>query len=134
MIQRIQSIYLLLAGLAMSVGMYLFPLLIINNEPVALKDNEVFLIMAGLSAGISLANIFLYKTRQRQVVLNRLNIILAFVLVGLILKDWLGAGEGAQVQGGVGMAMPLVSVILLVLANRGIMKDETLVRAADRLR
>jgi len=33
-----------------------------------------------------------------------------------------------------GIYLPIVSVVFLVLANRFIMKDEKLIRSADRLR
>lgn len=134
MIQRIQSVYLLLAALTMSAGIYSLPLMEIGGEPYALKESPTYLIMAGLSAGISLATIFGYKNRRTQVVMNRLNIILTFVLIGLIMAGFLGEPEHVEANIGMGMIMPLMNVVFLVLANRGIQKDELLVRSADRLR
>ncbi len=134
MIQRIQSLYLLLSGLAMSVGMYFSALYVIGGQPVRLADNGVFLALAGLSAGVALANIFSFKNRRLQLVLNRLVIIVSFVLFGLILTEYIGQPGDQGVSLGLGLVLPLVNVILLVLANRGIQKDELLVRSADRLR
>lgn len=134
MIQRIQSLFLLLSGITMSAGMYLAPLYAVNGESVFLAESGLYLGMAGLTAGITLANIFLYKNRKLQVVLNRLSIILSFILFGLILTDYIGQPGDAGVSIGLGLVLPLVNVILLVLANRGIQKDELLIRSADRLR
>lgn len=134
MIQRIQSVYLLLSGVVMSAGMFLFTLYSVDGAGVPLTDSAFYLALAGGASGISLANIFAYKNRRSQVVLNRINIILTFVLMGLILVDYLGQPEGAIVEIGLGMMLPFVNVILLVLANRGIMKDEMLVKASQRFR
>lgn len=35
---------------------------------------------------------------------------------------------------GIGLAFPLLAILFLLLAARGIRKDEALVRAADRIR
>lgn len=134
MIQRIQSVYLLLSALAMSAGMFLFPLMIVDGEVMMLTEKSYMVILAGVCAGISLASIFSYKNRRAQVAINRLNTILSFVIFGLLITFYISAEEGVEVKGSVGMVMPLINVILLVLANRGIQKDELLVRSADRLR
>ncbi|TNE30441.1 MAG: DUF4293 family protein [Bacteroidetes bacterium] len=134
MIQRIQSVYLLLSAIVMSAGIFLSPLFMVNGEAIVLSSSGFYVALAGGAAGISLANIFAYRNRRSQVVLNRLNIIASFVLSGFIVVDFINQPEGAIVEVGLGMMMPLINVILLVLANRGIMKDEMLVKAADRLR
>ncbi|KAB2814800.1 DUF4293 domain-containing protein [Phaeocystidibacter luteus] len=134
MLQRIQSVYMLLSALAMSAGMYFLPVYLVNETSVYLKEDGLLLMMSGLCAGISIANVFNFKNRRLQVVLNRIAIILSFVLFGLLMWDWIGQPEDVVVTGKLGMAMPLINVILIVLANRGIQKDELLVRSADRLR
>lgn len=134
MIQRIQTVYLLISALVMSLGTYTTELFSVNGELIMLSHSIYFVLLSGGVAGISLATLFYYKNRKAQVVLNRISTILTFVLIGLILVEFLGQPSEANVKIGLGMLLPLMNVILLVLANRAIMKDEMLVRAADRLR
>lgn len=134
MIQRIQSVYLLLSALILALGSILTPKFIVDGTPIAASDNYIHIGLIGLVAGINLATIFLYKNRQQQVVLNRLSIIILFVVFGLYVWDFVDYNQESAVQFGLGAIVPFIGVILLVLANRGIMKDETLVRAADRFR
>ena len=95
----------------------------------------IFSIFFGLAATMALASILLYKKRQNQFVLNRLNIILNFILIGLFVYRTLNlSGETAVSEKGIAMFVPLVSIVLLVLANRAIKKDEDLVKSVDRLR
>lgn len=44
------------------------------------------------------------------------------------------SGETTVSEKGVGMFLPIVSIVLLVLANKAIKKDEDLVKSVDRLR
>lgn len=118
----------------MSAGMYFLPVYLVDEAPVFLKEDGLLLMMSGLCAGISIANVFNFKNRKLQVVLNRIAIILSFVLFGFLMWEWIGQPEDVVVTGKLGMAMPLINVILVVLANRAIQKDELLVRSADRLR
>ncbi len=134
MIQRIQTLFMFLAVIAMTAGFYLFPIITDADSPVWAKDDVLYMILGGAIAGIAAANNFNYRKRQLQIVLNRLNIILAFVLTGLFAWKYLSFPEGSEPGFGLGGVMPLISVVLLVLANRAILKDEMLVRAADRLR
>lgn len=134
MIQRIQSLYLLLAGLTMTVGIFFIPLFERSEGPLFITEFGLYMMMSGVAAGLALSNIFNYKKRQTQVVLNRLNIILSFVLFGLLLWKNYELNNSALAGLLYGSFMPLVNVIFLVLANRGILKDEMLVRASERFR
>jgi len=46
------------------------------------------------------------------------------------------SGEASEIvsEKGIGMFLPIVSIVLLVLANKAIKKDEDLVKSVDRLR
>jgi ABC-type polysaccharide transport system permease subunit len=44
------------------------------------------------------------------------------------------SGDEALSEKGIGMLIPIFSIVFLVLANRAIRKDELLVKSADRLR
>ena len=92
-------------------------------------------ILFGLSTTLSLLSILSFAKRQHQFVLNRLNIILNLILLGLFVYRTLTvSGETTVSEKGIGMFLPIVAIFLLVLANRAIKKDEDLVKSVDRLR
>jgi hypothetical protein len=135
MIQRIQSVYLLLvAGVAAGLP-FLFSLYQEAGAPVYATDRPM--VLAGFigSATIALIAIFQFKNRQLQVVLNRLNIIVNLILLGVfVYRSLTMSGEEVSSEKGIGMLIPIVSIVLLFLATRAIRKDEQLVKSADRLR
>jgi hypothetical protein len=97
----------------------------------------LYTVLFGLSTALSIITLLGYKNRQRQFVLNRLNIILNFILIGLFVYRSLNlSGEVTEVisEKGIGMFLPIVSILFLILANRAIKKDEDLVKSVDRLR
>ena len=99
-------------------------------------DNIAFVVLFVFSATLSIVTIFSYKRRQNQFVLNRLNIILNLILLGLFVYRSLNtSGEVAEIsEKGVGMFLPIGAIVFLVLANKAIKKDEDLVKSVDRLR
>jgi hypothetical protein len=77
----------------------------------------------------------MFKNRQSQFVMGRLNIILNFFLLGFLVYRSLNvSGETLVSEKGIGMFLPIISIVLLVLANKAIKKDEDLVKSVDRLR
>lgn len=106
-----------------------------TNEIVFAKDDMLYFGLFLGSAVLSLISIFMFKNRQLQFVLGRLNIILNFILLGFFVYQSLNlSGETAVSEKGIGMLLPLVSIVLLALANKAIKKDEDLVKSVDRLR
>jgi hypothetical protein len=99
-------------------------------------QNQVYIVVLGLSTTLSLLSIVSYKKRQNQFVIDRLNIILNLILLGLFVYRSLNlSGETIAVsEKGIGMFLPIVAIVLLVLANKAIKKDEDLVKSVDRLR
>ncbi len=134
MIQRIQSIYLLLAGVLNGMLIFLMPLYALDGAPRMILNDPTFTIMTVLSTLISLFSIFRYRNRQQQVVSGRINIILNFTLFGLILFLFYTLQKESEITLHAASFVPIISVVLISLANRSIMKDEALVRSADRLR
>ncbi|WP_159017864.1 DUF4293 domain-containing protein [Algibacter sp. L3A6] len=136
MLQRIQTVYLLVAA-GISAGLiFVFNLWTTNTDELvfAIDDILYFGLFLG-SAVLSLISIFMFKNRQLQFVLGRLNIILNFILLGFFVYQSLNlSGETAVSEKGIGMLLPLVSIVLLALANKAIKKDEDLVKSVDRLR
>jgi hypothetical protein len=99
-------------------------------------ESSTYTGLIGLSVSLSLLAILFYQKRQRQFVINRLNIILNLILLGLFVYRSLNvSGEAAAVsEKGIGMFLPIVSIVFLALANKAIKKDEDLVKSVDRLR
>ncbi|HEX8015683.1 MAG TPA: DUF4293 domain-containing protein [Flavobacterium sp.] len=136
MIQRIQTIYLLLTFLVTGVLLFFVPLWTINGKPFYFMQDQVYTVLLGLSTMLTIISIISYKKRQNQFVMGRLNIILNLILLGLFVYRSLNlSGEVATVsEKGIGMFLPIVAIVLLVLANKAIKKDEDLVKSVDRLR
>ncbi|WP_425659604.1 DUF4293 domain-containing protein [Tenacibaculum ascidiaceicola] len=144
MIQRIQSIYLLVAGI-ISGGLtflfslwsnsqtnYIYILDLFSGNSILEKSIPVLFFISAL---VSIVTIFLFKNRQLQFVLNRLNILINLFLLGvLIYLSQTLSGEASVSEKGIGMFFPIIVILLLVLANRAIKKDEDLVKSVDRLR
>lgn len=137
MIQRIQTVYLMLAFVVVGILPYIFPLWKMSNgKYFYFMADMVYTPIFGLITSLSLLSILFYKKRQNQFVMNRLNVILNLILLGLFLYRSLNlSGETVVVsEKGIGMFLPIVAIVLLVLANKAIKKDEDLVKSVDRLR
>lgn len=92
-------------------------------------------LLAGLGVALLLANITYYKHRKRQFMVNRVVVIVAFVLEGWLIYGSMGLVEGANtVSGFLPLAAPLLAVIFTAMANRAIQADEKKVQSADRFR
>lgn len=148
MIQRIQTVYLLLAAVA---SFLLFVLPIASTDAViagsdlfadakyTIQDNIVLTILFVLTGIAALAAIFLFKNRPLQRNLGR--VALALTIIGVIfaivffMQDGIvNTSEAISPADGIGAFLPVLSIIFIVLAIRGINKDEKTVRSMDRLR
>ena len=137
MLQRVQTIYLIIAFISAAVLPYVIPLWTLNTgKEFYFMHNLVYVTLFGLSTSLSIISIISYKKRQLQFVLGRLNIILNLILLGLFVYRSLNiSGEIPAVsEKGIGMFLPILSIVMLVLANKAIKKDEDLVKSVDRLR
>jgi len=146
MIQRIQSIFLFLAGGA-SFGVLGVPFATTDKTESAsalfadsifnTQDNIALMVFFGIAGLLAIIDIFLYNNRPLQIRLG----MFAFIanIIGLILGIFLFFNDMQNVvtdniDDGLGAYLPIVAGILLLLAIRFIRKDEKLVRSADRLR
>jgi len=159
MIQRIQTIWLLLACIAV-LALFLFPYAVFSDSQglaQALKVTGVvshvnganqtstsFLFILQIIATVVLAMIplvviFNYKNRKKQIRLLLINILLAIIFgIWLYLTSQssiLANGNAVMAQNmGIGALLIPVYIIFLLLAIKGIRSDNKLVRSADRLR
>jgi len=136
MIQRIQSVYLLIVVLLAAIAPFFLPIWS-TEEGDSVFAIDQFMVMTFFlaSALLALLTIFMYKKRKLQFVLGRLNIILNFILLGFFVYWSLSVpGEMQISEKGIGMLIPVLSIVFLALANKAVKKDEALVKSADRLR
>jgi len=133
---RIQTYYLIGCLIVSAVLPFVFPLWEDGKgKSYYFMMDIVYVTLFGLSNTLTLLSIISHKKRQQQFVMGRLNIILNLILLGLFVYRTLSpSGETAISEKGVGMFLPIFSIVLLVLANKAIKKDEDLVKSVDRLR
>ena len=150
MIQRIQTLYLLLVVVLGTLLCLFSPMQFLlpeGTEYVSLNvlDKWPMAVMTIASPVLALVTIFLFKRRLLQARFNVMNVILClgfYALLALytayVVKGYETLGEisfaGADWYLSIWAAIPLVNIVLLMMATRRILKDEALVRAADRLR
>ncbi|PRX53913.1 DUF4293 domain-containing protein [Flagellimonas meridianipacifica] len=136
MIQRIQTFFLTVVAILAGILPFFLSLWTdINGTEVFALESIVAMLGFMVSAILALTAIFMYKKRQNQFVLNRLNMILNLFLLGFFVYRSLSlSGEAEVSEKGIGMLIPVFSIVFLVLANRAIKKDEDLVKSVDRLR
>lgn len=155
MIQRVQSIYLFLASLAM-FALYLVTIannVYINNIPTNVKVTGLFQDVNGAQqhtltftaltavtavvALLPLAIIFFFRNRKQQI-----NFCYGAILVIIGHSFWLAqtvkkATDGVLLNSnnfGIGLFLPPIAILLMMLAVKAIKRDEALVKSADRLR
>jgi hypothetical protein len=153
MLQRIQTVYLFIASLAI-YALFLFPVASVFNHIGAQKimvtgayqslgnqvvqtQNFLPLSIATVILGLlPLVLIFLYKNRNRQQVL-----IYGCIVIVLAHSYWLTQTVQNTSETvlkisdyGIGAGLPSVVILFLVLAAKAVGRDEKLVKSADRLR
>ncbi|MFD0796821.1 DUF4293 domain-containing protein [Maribacter chungangensis] len=136
MIQRVQTLYLVLVALVSGILPFFVNLWSDANGMEVYAQNEIIVSIVFYVVGaLALWAVFLFKNRKNQFVANRLNMILNLFLLGFFVYRSLNlSGETLVSEKGIGMLIPVFSIVFLVLANRAIKKDEDLVKSVDRLR
>ena len=161
MIQRIQTIYLS-AVIVLCCMMFIMPMAKfqitkpgetaeyvfnllhtvdnVTKQPVNFGNTWLITITAICMLLVSALTIFLYKQRTVQLIIARLNLYVSFIFIGMLyffiereLHISYGDGNANLVRLPAGY-FPIVIIVLLILAVRGIKKDEELIKSADRLR
>ncbi len=129
MIQRIQSVYLLLVTALLTTNIFL-PGAGLNYTP---WGQLAILILGAL---VSFATIFLFKNRKLQIRMCIFNMLImtGYYIVFLLFVLMAKSNIQAPFQFSFGLCLPLIAMILNYLAIRAIRKDEDKVRAADRIR
>jgi hypothetical protein len=147
MIQRIQTLYLLLAAILTSLllalpfaeiakdgAIYLFSSGGISLDGAVKQGTIAVLILILLIIGLHLFAIFSFKNRILQKKIVLVGMISLLGIFGLIFYYSYFSFSGAKISFQTAFIFPLISIILDYLAIRGINKDEALIRSIDRIR
>lgn len=109
----------------------------VNGQSTHTETFMLLAIATALVALLPLALIFLYKNRKLQ---SNLCYLLMLLIIGY--SYWVSQTVKAVIDGallnmsnyGIGILLVSLSLLLIVIAQKSIQKDEKLVRSADRLR
>lgn len=162
MIQRRQTIYMLLSAIVSALLFFMplasveadgntmdFTVFGIQNpiETMSFTDANTWplVLLAVMMTIMPIITIFKYKKRELQVRLCRIDLLLTLVFIGLVfvyfesdIQTIINAVEGDTYKMDaayfIGVAFPLINLILQILAIRGIKKDIELLKSIDRLR
>lgn len=141
MIQRIQSVWLLLAAICAfatySLPVYTGTLQDNNIRSFLVSDNFLLFPLVFGTGLLALIILFLYKNRKLQFRLCMAGILLA--ILSIIVEytkaeDFKQANTFRSGSYQIGALLPFLIVILFILAARNIYKDEKLVKSLNRLR
>ena len=141
MIQRIQSIWLLIVAVAAfatyTLKLYIGTLPNGTTKEFLLADNFLLVIFIIALGVLAIIGIFLYKKRKLQFRLSVIGVILSIAFLFLeYMKVEDFKKENGIVSGSyqIGALLPIVMIFFFILAARGIYRDEKLVKSLDRLR
>ncbi|QQR98900.1 MAG: DUF4293 domain-containing protein [Sphingobacteriales bacterium] len=137
MIQRIQSVYLLLVVVAI-VAFIFVPFGSVKMEDVqqvlTIKKVVPLTIASAVVGIVALVSIFLFNNRQLQMRIVLLNSFLSIVLIGLFIYGLLAHVGLDKYSFGAGAIFPVFIFIFNLLAYSAIKSDDKLVKSMDRLR
>lgn len=155
MIQRLQSIFLLMISILMGLTVFLpiwgkvagtdriemnaIKMIQTSAGETVMEQTTVYLaIIAALTAILALWNIFNFKNRRFQMKIALFSMLLISVFIAIeVVMTFYADGLFAPEVGGIfayGFFFPVAAILFNWLAIRGIKKDEDMVRSADRLR
>jgi len=141
MIQRIQSVWLLLAGAAALLTLkfsFYSGNFIKEGQPKAFTSltasSNILLTITTVATGLlALVTIFLYKDRKLQLRLCFLTLLLSIINIVLYftqIRKFVPNEGNYDLTAIISIVIP----VLVILAVRGIFRDQKLVKSLDRLR
>jgi 4-hydroxybenzoate polyprenyltransferase len=143
MIQRIQTIWLILAASA-GAAMYKLPLWKGKLADGTFRyfsgsENLLLFITIIVTTLIALFTIFMFKDRRSQKSLCILGILLSFAILAMefFMVDGLKKAAAFPFQSNywqIGAVIPIVMIVFFSMARSGIRKDEKMLRDLEKLR
>lgn len=145
MIQRIQTIYLLLSAFVFG-SLFIIPFAISDQPAVPflsdgdydVNDHAALLALTVLGIILSFVAIFLFRKRKLQLRFGYLIIVVAILIPAVAFILFTQASPAlpdlVDMRDQFGLFLPALAILFSALANRAITKDEKLVKSMDRLR
>lgn len=157
MIQRIQSLYLFAAAIMISMLLF-FPVADFwgdisyqfsamgfhdlspeSESPFNAMFSLPLLVFTICLTLLPFLTILLYKNRKKQLLLIRLTLGLMIALLILVFFYYIPTIENeinltADYISAFGMFFPLMALVFIILAQKGVIKDEKMIKSMDRLR
>ncbi len=147
-IQRIQTVYLIIAiilmvvfafspALSFELGGREFVYGALETGKVGVTHfDPLMLMLIVLISLLALIDIFLYKNLQRQMTVCFVDIIIGLaMLVAICIQAYVvGTRDGVTLTWQWYLALPVLSIIFLMLAHKSMSKDKKMLRDSDRLR
>lgn len=154
MIQRIQSVYLFLA-IVLTGSLFFLPFAELTNKagdlflldskglyPAASQNtvpvfaNSILLFFCAASVSVLITTIFRYKNLTRQINLSKIGLLMLLILSGIVFYEIYKANSllGGTYSIKIFSAFPIISIILVWMAMRGMHKDDQLLKSIDRIR
>ena len=131
MIQRIQSIYLLVAAISMSLISFKVTVYTLNETLFMAQDDTKMFILTIVGAIFSLLGLFMFKNRKFQMKLIRLTVLIQMIIG---IRIFMLFNKFEVVLNNSFLFLMIFTLIALIMAYRAVKKDDDLVRSVDRIR
>jgi len=131
MIQRIQSIYLLVAAISMSLISFKVTVYTLNETLFMAQDDTKMFILTIVGAIFSLLGLLMFKNRKFQMKLIRLTVLIQMIIG---VRIFMLFNKFEVVLNNSFLFLMAFTLIALIMAYRGVKKDDDLVRSVDRIR
>lgn len=142
MIQRKQSILILIVALGLVALNLFLPPSKMFNAPEQVKDffqesilRKTFQPITILGTVIVVLELFVFKNRSLQMLVGKIAMFINIYLVGVVVYWSLSISGGVYTpEKGIWIAVLALNVCLLAISNKWIKKDDNLVKSVDRIR
>ena len=131
MIQRIQSIYLLGAAISMTLISFKVPVYNLNETLFMAQDDTKMFVLTIVGAIFSLLGLFMFKNRKFQMKLIRFTVLIQMIIG---IRIFMLFNKFEVVLNNSFLFLMAFTLIALIMAYRGVKKDDDLVRSVDRIR
>ena len=131
MIQRIQSLYFLLAAISMTLVLFKVPVYTLNEILFMAQDDTKIFVLTSAGAIFSFLGLFMFKNRKFQMKLIRLTVLIEMIIG---IRIFILFNKFEVVINNNLLFLLAFTLIVLIMAYRGVKKDDDLVRSVDRIR
>ena len=131
MIQRIQTVFLIINFFFLSILYFFLPLDFFDFNIFnfnTLIEVKFYIILCGL---LTFLSVLLFKKRTKQLLINKVQIFLHIIYSIIIVIDFIVYKSSNSF---INILIPTFCLIFIFLANKFIKRDEDLIKSIDRIR